>query len=594
MVDRDAFLSIAAFKSFDAKGGVWSLINAALRAQIQHWPAESRELAVVALGWLTSCADRRIRDLSAKGLTRLIAFQPNLGRALTDEFQECDDDYILESIALAIYSACLLERERKDEFISALDGLLSPTFDSSNVLIRDSVRLLGRLMDSKKLSTAVIKRLNSYPSKVCTCTKWPVLADAKPLLGLDNLPLNMKLWGDGMQPDFWRYQVESEIRNFDLDGAGISHENIACWLMMEVLRLGYPGYKQCALDADRAIGSKFGTGRGREGFADRLGKKYYWILLHRLLGLLADNIPLENRYSDWKVKPNHLWSVGIRKVDLTDVRDISPPREYPDELFQDNRYSFPDRTGDIKQWVRTDDFPAHGECIIRVSSTGTEWVALSLSARDDDSPPGEKSWGTPYLGIRVFYTSIFVSGKVPAFGFGGRDAFDSQGASCYQGYLAEYPDSPVFDQLEDQGDFYRGPRRMDFSEVTLLRGGEWEYDFSFTTSERQEHLHVPCQDVVKVLRLKWDRQRGWLDSDGELIAFESQARRQHGLFIRRDALNSYLTSAKRKLVYRRFANRGLFGSVGSNGVQIDIFTWLSYEPSMTPRVLNEQKQPFNC
>lgn len=596
MVNRDAYLSVAAFKSFDAKGAVWSLVNAALRAEIQRWPAESRELAVVSLAWLTSCADRRVRDLSAKGLARLLVCQPSLGRFLTDEFQECDDDYVLESIALAIYSASLLERGRKDEFIPSLEGLLSPTFDSPNILVRDSVRLLGRLIGRSKLRPSVLKRLDAYPSKVPTCATWPTLPDAKSLLDLEGLPVNMELWGKGLQPDFWRYQVESKIDGFDLASAGVSHENVACWLMVEVLSLGYPGNKQCALNTDRAISGEFGNGRGRKGFADRLGKKYYWILLHRLLGLLADNVPPKTSYSGWKPDTAHLWSVDVRKADLTDIRDITPPREYPDEVVRGPRYPFPDRSSDIKQWVRTDDFTPHGECIIRTSSTGTEWVALSLNTRDSDRTPGQDSWTKSHLGIDLFYTSIFVDGALPSFGPStrNRDAFESQGPSFYRGYLAEYPDGPVFEQAAGEGYFYRGPEGMDFSEVALLRGGEWEYDFSYTTPERQEHIHVPCQDVVKTLGLAWDRQRGWIDNIGGLVAFESQAKRRSGLFIRRDALNTYLETTKRKLVFRRFANRGLFSGGGSDGSQMDIFTWLFYEPLKAPKVLNEKKCPFNC
>lgn len=596
LVDRDAYLSIAAFKSFDAKGAVWSLVNAALRADVQRWPAESRELAVVALAWLTSCADRRVRDLSAKGMARLLACQPTLGKVLTIEFQGCDDDYILESITLAIYSACLLERQRNTEFIPALSGLLSSTFDSPNVLVRDSVRLLGQLVGREKLDAATIKRLDAFPSKVPACKNWPTLADAKPLLSLEKLPMNMKLWGSGMLPDFWRYQVESKIADFDLDSAGITDENVACWLMVEILRLGYPGNNQCALKTDRAISGEFGNGRGRKGYADRLGKKYYWILLHRLLGLLADNVIPKTSYAGWKAGPLQLWAVDVRKADLTDVRDITQPRDYPDEVLQGPKYLFPDRSGDIKQWVRTDDFTPHADCIVRPSNSGAEWVALSLSARDSDRPNGESSWAEPYLGVDVFYTSIFVEGKMPAFGPGGhgRDAFESQGAHCYRGYLAEYPDGLVFEQVADKGYFYRGPKGLDFSEVGLLRGGEWEYDYSYTTPERQASLNVPCQDVVKRLELKWDRQRGWVDSIGNLVAFESRSSRRSGLFIRRDALNGYLASSGRKLVYRRFANRGLFKQGGSDGSQLDIFTWLSYEPLAAPKVLNELKRPFNC
>jgi len=596
LVDRDAFLSLAAFKSFDAKGAVWSLINAALRANVHRWPAESRELAVVALAWLSSAADRRVRDLSAKGMARLLVCQPDLGKALTVEFHDCDDDYILETIALAIYSACLLELHRRDEFIPALEGLLSSTFDTPNVLVRDSVHLLGRLIGRDKLDAETLKRLDASPSKVPTCTTWPRLPDAKPLLDLERLPTNMKLWGSGMQPDFWRYQVESKIRDFDLDSAGITHENIACWLMVEVLRLGYPGFDQCALKMDRVVSGEFGSGRSRKGYADRLGKKYYWILLHRLLGLLADNVQPKTSYSGWKAGPAHLWSVDVRKVDLTDVRDITPPRDYPEEIIQGPRYAFPQRSGDIKQWIRTDDFTSHGDCIIRTSNAGADWVALSLSARDSDEPPGERSWTESHLGIDISYTSLFVEGKLPAFGPGskGRDAFESQGASWYRGYLAEYPDGSVFEQAADEGYFYCGPKGMDFAEIELLRGSEWEYDFSYTTPERPESISVPCQDLVRRLGLVWDRQHGWGNSSGELVAFETRAKRRNGLFVRRDALNCYLAATQRTLVYRRFVNRGLFSPGGSDGSQIDIFTWLAYQPSGRPKILNEMTRPFKC
>jgi len=593
MVNRDAYLSVATFQSFNSKGAVWSLINAALRADVDRWPEESRRLSAFALAWLTSCADRRVRDLSAKGMARIVASQPDLGGALADEFRDCDDDYILESISLAIYSACLLNRGHRTEFIPVLEKLLTPAFDIPNVLVRDSVRLLGHLLKDVGLPKQLAERMDAFPGKVSAPRTWPMLDDAKPLLELEGLPSNMKLWGSSLGPDFWRYKVESRIRNFDLQSAGITQENVACWLMVETLNLGYPGHEECALHTDRVIGNEFGTGRGRKGYAERLGKKYYWILLHRLIGVLADNIPTKNSYSDWMPGPEHLWSVDVRKTDLTDVRDISPPIEYPDVLLRGPRYDFPDRTSDIKRWVCSDDFTSHQECIVRVSQAGDEWVALSLDASDNDQPPESDSW-EPYLRVDLFYTSIFVDGAVPGFEKEGRDAFDSQGASCYRGYLAEYPDGPVFDQLADEGDFYTGPKRMLFSNVTLSRGGEWEYDYSYTTPERQANLCVPCQDVVKVLGLQWDRQRGWVDSSGERVAFESHTKGRNGLFIRRSSLNTYLTETGRSLVYRRFANRGFFTNHGTDSSQIDMLTWLLYQPKGHLKVLKQNSRPFNC
>lgn len=151
-------------------------------------------------------------------------------------------------------------------------------------------------------------------------------------------------------------------------------------------------------------------------------------------------------------------------------------------------------------------------------------MALSLSARDSDEPPGERSWTDSHLGVEIYYASLFVTGKWPAFGprSQGRDAFESQGAHWYLGYLAEYPDNPVFEQAASEGDFYRGPKGKDFAEVGLLRGGEWEYDYSYTTPDRPESIHLPCQALVKRLGLAWDSQRGWVNGNGRLVAFETR------------------------------------------------------------------------
>ena len=285
LAERDTYLSLAALGSFDNKTAVYSLIHAALFADITHWPAESRRLASLTLAWLTSCADRRIRDLSSKGLSRILANYPENCQTVISEFAYCDDDYVLERISLAIYSACLLSRQRRNAFMPALPGLLSIASDSENILLRDTVQLLVNLLKTGEFPTAVTSQLQHYQTNVSLPSRWPVLADVKPLLDLEHLPSNMVLWGESMAPDFWRYQVVSKISGFDLESANISHENIACWLMREALNLGYPGYNHCALNYDRHIGSQYGSGRGRKGYADRLGKKYYWIALHRLLGI---------------------------------------------------------------------------------------------------------------------------------------------------------------------------------------------------------------------------------------------------------------------------------------------------------------------
>lgn len=585
LTERDTYLSLAALKSFDNKGVIFSLIHAALFADLTHWPTESRRLASLMLAWLTSCADRRIRDLASKGLCRVLTKFPENCQQLASNFAYCDDDYVLERISLAIYSACLLVHRHKNEFIPALSSLLSIVSGKANILLRDTVLLFAALFKAEELPEEITQQLQHFPTKVAIPNRWPVLADVSSLTALEYLPSNMMLWGESMAPDFWRYQVEPKIFGFDLDSVNISHENIACWIMQEALNLGYPGINYCALNYDRYINYQYGEGRGRKGHADRLGKKYYWIALHRLLGILSSNVPTSKAlYSAYQPTAPHFWSVDIRKIDLTDVRDINPEIVYP-ALIKETRYIFPDRTSDIKSWVRTDDFPTHEACLIRTDKEGEQWVALSYSVRDDDKTLDDDSWNSPYLGIYAYYSSVLINESIQTFKQRERDIFQySQGKTCYRGYLAEYPDSPVYKQL-----FNEENNELDiFTEIRLLRGNEWEYDYSYTVLNRQDDLIAPCQEIIRTLKLSWDFQSGWVDASGTLVVFYQCGERQNGLFIRRSALNTYLATTNEELIYRRFANRGYFDLAGRNSSQVDLKTWLHYQTDMVPTVLQEE------
>ena len=598
MVNRDAYLSLFAFKSFETKGAVWSLINATLHADINRWPSESRLLASLALSWLTSCSDRRVRDLSGKALTRLISEYPDLAVELVSEFSDCDDDYILESISLAIYSACLLARNQREEFIPALDALLTnPAFDTPNVLIRDSVRLLGYVLKEMKLPVELVANLAEYPSKQELPNRWPTLVEAKQLLDLKELPLNMNLLEHAMAPDFWKYQVEPKIRNFNLESAGINPVNLACWIMFETLSLGYPGRADLALHADREISLEFGTGRGRDKYAERLGKKYYWLLLHRLIGMLADNFDLEIPHSDWKPGPNHLWSLEVRKSDLTDVRDISTELKYPDDVLNGPSYDFVNRTEvDDEAWVRTNDFTPSEQCLIRTAQSGEEWVALTLDASEDDRSPGRDTWHNPYRRVGVSVDSMLIPSDVrdeDIDKLNNNEWYENRKSFC-DGYIAEYPDSPAFHQMSDERGYSNLLNGVEVTESVVCRDGEWEYDFSFWTKDRQESLRVPNQDLINVLALNWDRQRGWIDSNGKLIAFDASVKNRRGLFMLRSAVNKYLELRNRQLVHLWFANRVYFASHSFDSPQLDLSSVLLYRRQHAPAVLKGESQLFHC
>lgn len=591
LVERDVNLTYAAHDSFKKDAAARSLINSALKANISIWPADSRRLAVHALGWLTSCSDRRIRDLSAKGMARILEFEPALAEGLANSFAAIDDDYIKEYVCLAIYSAYLLKRDEEASFIRALEAVVRNGWvDSPNVLIRETVQQLAKAIRKQcPLDETLVVSLSGVKQSLPTV--WPKMADVEPLL--EDMPYNMKLWDSGLAPDFWRYQVESKIFNFNLEAAGISRENIACWIMSQAFLFGYPGKENRGLQIDRFFAREYGSGRAREGYAERLGKKYYWIALHRLLGILADNVSVESKYSDEVFSPDRSWSMDVRKVDLTDVRDIAPAKSYPDEIIEGGRYAFPERTSDTIAWVKARDFSPHQDCLLRIANDKSEWVPLWFSARDNDKNPHESSWSGDYLNVDLFYKAMFAR----ADGLEARNTrqelerLGQHDCHPYKGYFAEYPDGDVYSQLADEGYMYLGRNGTSLAMVTLLRGNEWDYDYSWES--RAESLNVPSPDIIRTLKLHWDHQRGWLNSAGELVVFETSAEKRSGLYIRREDLLQYLDLTQSVLVYRVFANKGHIDQLGVSP-QVDINTLLAYSPRNAHAVIGEDVSPCNC
>jgi hypothetical protein len=532
-----------------------------------------------------------VRDQATKALARVLGYCPEIAEELARSFEDCGDDYILESVVAAIYSACLLDTGSLSKYVPALDALLSPGYDTPNVLVRDTVRLLAGRLVNAGIPAPLSGRLAHYPTRAAAPNPWPAKQDAEKLRSLEHLPVNMDLLTERLRPDFWRYKIEGRVDSFDLKAVGVAHENIAAWVMVETLKLGYPGRQNLALKYDRIINYEYGQGRGRKGYAERLGKKYYWISFHRLLGVLSDNVPLLKGH--WRERrAGHYWSAEVRKADPTDVRDLFPEKKYPDEVLTGPRYTFPPKEGDVKDWARTDDFTSHGLCLVRTASDGTEWVALSLGAQDRDKDEDDEAWAA-HRSADVFYTSVFTSTKVPRDLVSRLKSFsESQGAHYYRAYLAEYPDGRIFQQCIDEQETYMGSDALRVTEVSLLRGGEWEYDYSSTPA--QENLRVPCRELVRRLKLTWDRQRGWCEQSGNLASFEGKAKMRWGLFLRRDLLNQFLIVTNSKLFFRCFRSKGFHISTGGDGCVVDINTYLRYERSGAPVVVYQKPNPFNC
>lgn len=589
---REAFFWHALHSSYDESGVISSLVEAGLRSNLSVWPAESRRLGAIVLGWLTSCPDRRVRDQATKGLARLVGAANELAEEVARQFDDCDDDYVLESVSGAIYCACLFERPaNRSQFAGALDALLSPGYDQPNQVIRDNINLLAEAIGRANLARPALARLAAFPTRTTLPASWPTEAQAKALLVHGAAVANMD-FTERMQPDFWRYKVEPELRRFDLKAAGITEKDLAFWVMTEILRLGFPGKKEACLVYDSIVAHRHGQGRGRPGYAERIGKKYSWIAFHRLVALLSDNL---TPAKDWTGKaPDQgalKYAFRLRKADITDVRDIRPLPAYPEGLLPSQDYTFP-TDGDNRKWLDRQDLTPHGECLIRKASDGTEWFALALSAQSDEKLLVDDD-NAPYRRITVDYWTVLAP-ATPSFEAqrsGIEEALHRSAPNLYRVYFAEYPREAAFEYCLKYGELSLAESQVVHAQVTLSRGGEWEYDYSW--KERAEHLDVPTKALIEKLRLHWDQHSGWVDENGELAAFTLDSDKRSALFLRKTLLDKYLLDEGQVIYARQFVYRGTIGGFGgSTAPALDVNAVLVYRAGQGVSLLDEQRELF--
>ncbi|NML45940.1 ATP-binding protein [Ramlibacter sp. G-1-2-2] len=590
---REGFLWNALDESYDDSGVVSSLVEAGLRSNLSAWPVESRRLAGVAVGWLTSSPDRRVRDQSTKGLARLLGADTDLAAHVARHFDDCDDEYILESVSSAIYCACLLARPTaRGQFASALDALLSPGYDRGNQVIRDNINLLAEAIGRANLAGPTLVRLAAFPTRTTLPASWPTEAQAKALLVHGAVVANMDFIPGTMQPDFWQYEVKSEVRRFDLKAAGIGEKELAFWMMVEIQRLGFPGASNACLAYDSTMARRHGQERGRPGYAERIGKKYSWIALHRLVALLSDNLAPRKDLGGEAPDPGALkYALRLRKADITDVRDIRPRPAYPDDLLPSPDYAFP-RDGDDRKWLDRQDLTPHEECLIRTGTDGTEWFALSLSAESDEKLLQDDD-NVPYRRITMDFWTVFAP-AAPSFD-ANREVIEQElyqnAPSSYRAYFAEYPREAACEYCLEYGEVSMRDGEMVHSLMTLARGNEWDSDYSW--KGRAESLDVPTKALIDGLQLHWDQHSGWLDEHGELAAFDVRKDNRSALFLRKTLLDKYLLDAGQVLYARQFVYRGTVGGYGgSKAPSLDVDTVVIYRPGQGVVLLDEKPQVY--
>ena len=306
--------------------------------------------------------------------------------------------------------------------------------------------------------------------------------------------------------------------------------------------------------------AKYGSGRVKPVWAERLGKKYYWIIARRLLGILCDNV--DKRRVAWEDSVNPsiplLQGIDMRDIDPTDLRPKNEGLPLSFDWWSHAYYEF-GATQRLKhaEWLSLSDFPNLFAILRILDQQGTGWVHLSLTRSQRTKRAKDKQNEYPYRNLTTLATSVFVPSRdlediqrlLSNKQFS--PMMDSYTPEVYRLFLGEYPKTIAYDQLLggaiDLSLDFPGTDQAALTHCVLRGGKSWEIRIS--SDSNPSSLYVPSPDIIRFGKLKWNQGNSWKSDSGDTLAANIDSDTGSGLLIDGRFLRSYLESNSLTLVF---------------------------------------------
>ncbi|MEX5219611.1 MAG: hypothetical protein NW701_17410 [Nitrospira sp.] len=507
---RDAFWCSFLHDSYEKSGSVRRLISAAFELPLDQVEPSIGERWATILLWFTAAADRRIKDTAVRAATALFTARPEVLPAVTKRIILCDDDKVRERALLSSYGALIVAHDAE------MAGIIARTLRSvyrrdpasfDNAMIRDHVRCIAEL--ARTLGTLpenydpefTVESLNS---------EWPLIEPSEEEVNRldDVLP---KLAYSCLHDDFFTYSMNC-LKPWD---HSVTKQHMAKWILQRAAsEFRYEGsgcehYDECML-------AKYGAGRGREMWAERIGKKYQWIGLYQLASRLHDHV--ERKYDSWDPRPQRTPFILLeeRKLDPTLPPNMSGrEREERAWWIGDSANLESGKELSAKDWInKRDDLPQLDRLLAPQLHQNEQWRLLvtrpSWGRPDKDAP------NKPYRQVWIHLESFLVSKRrVTAVydSLHGRNLFGGwmpRGGTWLYGFAGEYPWATPFNMNAKESN---GSRKGDKDILDALTPSwselavEWEYDASLP---RYLHMLMPARDFFSHKDLWWDGRGGQL------------------------------------------------------------------------------------
>jgi hypothetical protein len=516
MARRDAFWCGYLYDRYESFGPLRRFIDAAFELPLDQIEWDVAERWTTALLLFTAAADHRVKDWATRAAIAVLINCPEIIPAIIHRMLDNDDDEMKERVLIGCYGSLIISRNADvtREVINILhQAFLGNPFAFDNALIRDDIRCL---MELAVELDALPDDCNPNFIMSPIGSDWPlVLPTDEEVKQWEQLP---KLAFSCLEDDFFVYSMNC-LRPWE---HGMSKKNMGKWILQQIVNVfGYEG-SGCE-DYDEFTLGRYGGGRARNVWAERIGKKYQWVAMYQLASRLFDHI--ERKQDPYSPEPlrTPLILLEERKIDPTLPPNIVTRARDADAWWIGSSTNL--RLGEQlpdDEWVTMqEDLPALERLLSVIERDGQRWRLLvsypTWGKRDEEADRDAsyrqvwmhvESYLVPKQEIEIAYKSLhhrnFFGQWMP------------EGATWSYGFAGEYPWGTAFntepEEWHGRGLGQRLPFRCmpSYSSITV----EWEYDASI---QQNLNMIVPARIFFKPKDLWVDGQSGYRLINGNSV-----------------------------------------------------------------------------
>lgn len=512
------------------------------------------------LVWTFTSTWRQLRDTSTHALVNLLTERKELILPLLKKFYKINDPYVEERLWASVLGAltcCQNSATASEVAVWVYSQIFKCKQVPENILVREYAKEIVRYAQFLDSTVLIDERLLSEPftngdiPKVMTCDEIKAKYDCDEWENLKEEEKNV--WQakkrilssmateyssrTHIYGDFGRYVFQSSMSAFP-----VSPEDMANWAIQMIFEeFGYNPKVFASFD------SHYRHYDRSRCDVERIGKKYQWIAMYRILSRLMDAYPKLD-YENCFYTPTQF------------TRNIDPTYRI-DPLWRDSRrskYEVPEyditKPQDVKHWFRLwERMPEIEKYLITQDDIGVEWINL-FSYNTIKCPKNYVKKTGVVREVWTFIQSFVVKKEhiktickqIHRIGLEGRcfrENQDIDGVYAREFYWSDTYRDLVKEEYYGFAPFSLGEKffpEIEIAPAYLIYSHSSSEDASI---ENCTDILMPNEWLFKGMDLEYGKSNGvWVDKQGEIVAVDNSVygKGHSALLIRKDRILDYL------------------------------------------------------